>query len=92
MIYLQSMQLHRYITDLFDSCSHDHALFLNQVICTKRQTTFQIKKNNNYKIGCNKAENKFYPLNGLIGLDTFNHSLVQFKRMMKVQFLKYGKT
>ena len=82
----------RYITDLFDTCSNEHAQFLNQVICTKRQITFQILKNNNYKIGCNKAENKFYPLNGLIGLDTLNRSLVQFKKIMKVQFLKYGKT
>ena len=40
----------------------------------------------------NSGSIKFYHLNKLIGLDFLNLSFVHFKKLMKVQFLKYGNT
>ena len=36
--------------------------------------------------------NKFYHVNRLIGLDKLNLGFIHFKKIMKIQFLKYGKT
>ena len=44
------------------------------------------------KIGRNVLANKFYHLNGLIGLDTLDKGFVHFKKLMKIQFLKNGIT
>ena len=91
-LYLQSLQLHKMITDLFDSCTKEHALFLDKIVCTRRQILFQMIGTNRYKIGCNTATNKLFPLNGLIGLDRLKLKFVHFKKIMKIQFLKNGKT
>ena len=56
------------------------------------KTNIQMIKTNSYKIGCNTSTNKLFPLNGVIGLDTLNHNFVHFKKLMKIQFLKNGKT
>ena len=60
--------------------------------CTRRQINFEILKDNNSKFGMNTTENKFYCLSGKIGLKNFNLCFVHFKKIMKTQFLKYGKT
>ena len=40
----------------------------------------------------NTQANKFYHINKLIGLDKLNMSFVHYKKLMKIQFLKNGKT
>ena len=47
---------------------------------------------NSYKIGLNTTSSKFYNLKKQIGLATLNLSFVHFKKLMKIQFLKFGKT
>ena len=64
---------------------------LDQVNCTGRQVLFD-HLSNNYKIGLNAIENKFYPLNKLIVMDKLSWSFALFKKHMKNQFLKNGNT
>ena len=45
-----------------------------------------------FKIGMNSALNKFYHINKEISLDSLNLAFVHFKKLMKFQYLKYGKT
>ena len=40
----------------------------------------------------NTVENKFYHITKLIGLDKLNLSYAHYKKIMKIQFLKYGTT
>ena len=40
----------------------------------------------------NTTANKFYHILKLIGLDLLNLKFVHFKKIAKIQFLKYGKT
>ena len=70
----------------------EHAIMLNQLVCSTRQLKFEILRNNAFKIGMNTVSNKCYHVNKLIGLDALNMKFVQFKKLMKIQFLKYGKT
>ena len=44
------------------------------------------------KIGMNTLSKKFYHVSRMIGLDLLNLSFVHFKKIMKIQFLKNGKT
>ena len=53
---------------------------------------FELIKDNNFKIGMNTIVNKFYHINKQIRLDTLNFSFVHYKKIMKLQYLKYGKT
>ena len=65
---------------------------MDQIVCTGRQTNFQIQRKFNTKIGLNTTANKLYPLNNLIGFDRLNMSFVHYKKLAKLQFLKNGKT
>ena len=40
----------------------------------------------------NTAANKFYHITKMIGLDKLNFGFVHYKKIMKMQFLKYGNT
>ena len=40
----------------------------------------------------NTTANKLYHLNNLIGLDMLNLNFVHYKKLIKIQFLKNGKT
>ena len=53
---------------------------------------FEIYRRKLLKIGMNTNANKFYHLNKLIGLDKLNYNFGHFKKIMKIQFLKYGTT
>ena len=57
-----------------------------------RQTSFLIFQNNSTKIGMNTTANKFYQLTGKIALNSLGFTFVHLKKLMKTQFLKYGKT
>ena len=73
-------------------CTTENVRLLNNIVCPRRQLKFEILRDNHIKIGMNTGSNKFYHLNKLIGLDLFNHSFVHYKKLMKIQFLKYGYT
>ena len=50
-----------------------------------------------YKIGLNETANKFYFINNEISLDMLDltfvlATFVNFKKLAKIMFLKYGKT
>ena len=90
MLYQSSLNLHKILNQ--DLISLEITTVLNQMICTRRQTTFEIIRDNNCKIGMNTTANKLYCLTGKISLLALNYSFVHYKKLMKVQFLKYGKT
>ena len=92
MLYQIALNLHKVINDTDTHISTETSSVLDQVICTRRQLNFETFKNNTYKIGLNTTGNKFYHVSRLIGLDKLNLGFVHFKKIMKIQFLKYGKT
>ncbi len=61
--------------------------FNNQIICTGRQTTFDLHKASNYKIGNNILCNKLTCVTRLIQLDFFNLNFPTYKYKMKNIFL-----
>ena len=70
----------------------NHFGLFEQTVCSRRQISFKLYRNNAYKIGMNTAANKFYHITKMIGLDKLILSFVHYKKIMKTQFLKYGKT
>ena len=89
---LNSLNLHKTVNENLNDLTFEQVTVFDQIICTTRQTTFQIAKNNNLKIGMNTTPNKFYALSNLIGLPMMNLNYVHFKKLAKIKFLKYGKT
>ena len=65
---------------------------MEQSVFTRRQINFETLRDNRTKIGMNTLANKFYHITKMIGLDKLNFSFVHYKKIMKIQFLKYGKT
>ena len=59
---------------------------------SRRQTLFLNFRDNSTKISMNTTANKFYHLTGKVTLNFLNLSFVHFKKIMKIQFLKFGKT
>ena len=92
MFYQTSLQLHKSINEIYNCCTSEHTTLLNNIVCTGRQVKFEITRDNRGKIGMNTFSNKFYHVSKLIGLDSLNLTFVHFKKIMKVQFLKNGKT
>ena len=90
MLFQASLNVHKLLNQ--DLISLEIVTVLNQMICTGRQTSFEILRDNNSKIGMNTTANKFYCISGKIGLLALNYSFVHYKKFMKIQFLKYGKT
>ena len=90
--YHIALSLHKTLN--FDECNLSFELItvLEQLVCTRRQVLFQIFRNSNYKIGFNIAANRFFYLNNKIGLEPLNLNFVKFKKVVKILFLKYGKT
>ena len=88
MLYQSALHLHKFLNQ--EVLSFESVTVLHNMTCTRRQTTFEILRNNNGKIGMNTTSNKFYCLSGKISLLVLNHEFVHFKKLMKVQFLKYG--
>ena len=92
MYYQIALKLHKTVNELDSDLSFEHVTLLDQIICTRHQLSFQVLKNCDLKIGMNTTANKFYHLNNLIGLDMLNLGFVHFKKLAKIQFLKYGST
>ena len=91
MLYQISLNLHRVLNSL-DSISNEQATVLDQIICGRRQLRFEIMRNYQGKIGMNTTANKFIYVSNQIGLDLLNLNFAHYKKIMKIQFLKYGKT
>ena len=91
-LYLSSLKLHKIVNDNLDDISFQQITVFEQIRCSTRQLTFEIERNNSYKIGMNTTSNKFYALSKLIGLGMLHLSFIHFKKLAKIQFLKYGKT
>ena len=89
-MYQRSLSLYRALNA--NEITFETVTVLNQMVCTRRQLKFEIIRNFNSKIGLNTTADKLYPLNGKIGLDFLNLGCVHYKKIMKIQFLKYGKT
>ena len=90
MLYQSALNLHKILNQ--DLISFEIVTVLNQIISTRRQTTFEIIRDNDGKIGMNTTANKFYCLNDKISLLVLNYSFVHYKKLMKIQFLKNGRT
>ena len=65
---------------------------MDQLVCTSRQVMFEIFRTNQSKIGMNCPVNKSYHVSKLIVLDKLNYIFPLYKKHMKLQFLKFGKT
>ena len=90
MSYQSALQLHRTLN--FDEPRFEAITVLSQMTVTSKQMMFLIFRNNPTNIGMNTTANKFYQLSGKITLDSLCLSFVHYKKLMKIQFLKYGKT
>ena len=92
MLYQQAIQLHKAINQVDFPQSLEHVTIVEQTVCTSRQLKFKTFKNNTRKIGMNMTANKLYCISNQIGFDLLNLSFVHYKKIIKIQFLKYGKT
>ena len=92
MLYHQAIQLHKVITQPDIPNCFEHVTIIEQTVCTGRQLKFKIIRTNTRKIGMNTTANKFYCISDQIGLDTLSLNFVHFKKLAKIQFLKYGAT
>ena len=90
--YQLAISLHNQMNFNDGELSLETISILDQIICLRRQSKFQIYRNNALKIGLNTTSNKLSHLNTLINLEHLNLNKLQFKKVMKLQFLKYGKT
>ena len=90
--YQMSLKLHKLINEHDNKLSFEHVTLMDQIVCTSRQINFQIVKIHNTRVGLNTTANKLFPLNNLIGLDKLNMNFAHYKKLAKIQFLKYGNT
>ena len=92
MLYQAALQLHKTLNSCHNVITTETIRVLEQIVCTRRQLTFEIHRANNTKIGMNTQANKFYHITKMVSLDRLNLNYAHFKKIMKLQFLKYGKT
>ena len=90
MMYQISLNLHKVLNSPL--LTTEIITVFEQSVFTPRQVNFEIFRTNQTKIGLNTVANKFYHITKLIGLDKINLDFVHYKKIMKLQFLKYGKT
>ena len=87
-----ALKLHKTINENLEDLTFEQITVLNQIIWTSRQINFQICRSNCFKIGMNTTTNKFFAISNVISLGMLNLNFVHFKKLAKIQFLKYGKT
>ena len=92
MLYKLSLRLHKVFNEYDPNPKTESIRLFEQMIYSRRQITFEIYRNNATRIGMNTMPNKFYHISKLIGLDKLNYGFLHYKKVMKIQFLKYGKT
>ena len=87
-----AIKLHKVINDHDNVLSFEHVTVMDQIVWTRRQKKFQMVRKFTTKIGMNTTANKLYHLNNLVSLDMLNLKFVHYKKIIKIQFLKNGKT
>ena len=92
MSFQSALHLHKIFNDMFVLCTTEHASLHCNVTCTSRQLKFEIIRNNKSKTGMNTITNKFYHISKQVSFDSLNFGFVHFKKLMKIQFLNYGRT
>ena len=92
MYYQLALNLHKTLNQDPSDLNFEVITVLDQLVCTRRQLKFKIFRNSNSKIGFNTTANKLFYLNDKIGLELLNLTKVHFKKIAKIQFLKFGKT
>ena len=78
MSYQISLKLHKMLND--PVMRTETIRVMEQSVFTGRQVTFEILRNNNFKIGMNTQANKFYHITKMISLDKLNLSFVHYKK------------
>ena len=91
-LYQISLNLHKIFGEMDKFLTFEHITVLTQIASTPRQLTFEIFKDNKCIIGMNTTVNKLYHISKLVGLDCLYLGFVHYKKLMKFQFLKFGKT
>ena len=91
MLYQISLNLHK-ILNSNGPVNNELVTVLDQMICGRRQLRFEIYRDFRGKIGMNTTANKLFFISNKIPLDLLNLSFVHYKKIAKIQFLKYGKT
>ena len=91
-LYQISLNLHKIVGVMDKFLTFEHVTVLTQIASTPGQLTFEIFKDNKCKIGMNTNVNKLYHISKLVGLDCLYLGFVHYKKLMKFQFLKFGKT
>ena len=92
MLFQLSINLYKTINENLPIPSTELVRLLDQVICSSRQTLFEIFRQNHFKIGMNSNAYKFYHINKQIVLEKLNWTFPRYKKHMKLQFLKFGYT
>ena len=92
MRYNQAIQLFKTINHVEFPSTFEDITLVDQMVCTGRQLKFKTFRNNTLKIGLNMSANKLHCVSDLISFDLLNLSFVHYKKMAKIQFLKFGKT
>ena len=92
MKYQLALSLHKIINANYDTMTFDQVMLMDQTVCTSRQLRFQVMHKFNHKVDMNITANKLFHINNEISFDMLNLSFVHFKRICKIQYLKYGKT
>ena len=57
-LYLSSLKLHKIVNDNLDDITFEQVTVFDQIRCSTRQLTFELVRNNTYKIGMNTTSNK----------------------------------
>ena len=92
MKYQIALSLHKMVNMNPELLSFDYVMLMDQTVCTSRQLKYQVMRKFKKKIGMNIPANKFYHIHNEISFDMLNHNFVHFKKLCKIQYLKYGKT
>ena len=63
-LFQLALQLHKTVNVHPLGLDFEQVSTFNQIVCTRRQSVFQVLRNNKSKIGRKMVANKFYHLNG----------------------------
>ena len=92
LLYNQAIQLHKTVNHKDFPSTLDDVTLVDQTVCTSRQLRFKIFRNNKLKVGLNMPTNKLYCISDMVSYDMLNLGFTHFKKLAKIQFLKFGKT
>ena len=90
MMFQLSLNAYKTINDNLTVPSTELVRLLDQIVCSRRQTLFEVYRTNLFKIGMNSNANKLFHISRQIVLEKFTWNYPHFKKHMKLQFLKFG--